>query len=132
MRSLTPVSHGVYCPISRVVGTGRCPRRTSIALGRAGLNRISRMATPMLLVSGLAADVDWATRLAGPRAFVHGHRTATHSLVGTVFVIAAVASGFWIAGRKFPKFAVNIFPALLICTSGAGIHLLLDLLNGYG
>ena len=105
---------------------------TSIALGRAGLNRISRMATPMLLVSGLAADVDWATRLAGPRAFLHGHRTATHSFIGTVILVVAVTAGFWIAGRKFPKFAVNIFPALLICTIGAGVHLLLDLLNGYG
>jgi inner membrane protein len=90
------------------------------------------MATPMLLVSGLAADVDWATRLAGPSAFLHGHRTATHSFVGTVVLIAVVAAGFWIAGRKFPKFAVNIFPALLICAIGAGIHLLLDLLNSYG
>ena len=105
---------------------------TSIALGRAGLNRVSRMATPLLLVSGLAADVDWATRLAGARAFLHGHRTATHSIVGTVVLIAAVAGGFWIAGKKFPKLAVNILPALLICTIGAGIHLLLDLLNGYG
>jgi len=90
------------------------------------------MATPMLLVSGLAADVDWATRLAGPRAFLHGHRTATHSLVGTVALVVAATAGFWIAGRKVPKFAVNIFPALLICAIGAGLHLLLDLLNGYG
>jgi inner membrane protein len=105
---------------------------TSIALGRAGLNRVSRMATPMLLVSGLAADVDWATRLAGASAFLHGHRTATHSLVGTVVLIAGVTGGFWIAGRKFPKFAVELFPALFICAIGAGVHLLLDLLNGYG
>lgn len=104
----------------------------SIALGRAGLNKVSRMATPMLLVSGLAADVDWATRLGGASAFLRGHRTATHSFVGTVVLITGVAAGFWIAGRKFPKFAVNIFPALLICTVGAGVHLFLDLLNGYG
>jgi inner membrane protein len=105
---------------------------TSIALGRAGLNRVSRMATPMLLVSGLAADVDWATRLAGASAFLHGHRTATHSFAGTVVLIAGVAGGFWIAGRKCSKLAVNIFPALFICALGAGFHLLLDLLNGYG
>ena len=105
---------------------------TSIALGRAGLNKVSRMATPMLLVSGLAADVDWATRLAGPSAFLHGHRTATHSFVGIVVLITGVAAGFWIAGRKFPKFAVTIFHALLICIVGAGVHLFLDLLNGYG
>src|SRR4029077_3500138 len=105
---------------------------TSIALGRAGLNKVTRMATPMLLVSGLAADMDWVTRLGGARAFLHGHRTATHSLLGTVVLIAAVASGFWLAGRKYPKLAIRIFPALLICAVGAAVHLLLDLLNGYG
>jgi inner membrane protein len=105
---------------------------TSIALGRAGLNKVTHMAAPMLLVSGLAADVDWVTRLGGASAFLRGHRTATHSLLGTVFLIAAVAAGFSLAGRKYPKFAVGIFPALFICVAGAGVHLLLDLLNGYG
>ena len=105
---------------------------TAIALGRAGLNKVTRMATPMLLFSGLAADADWATRFAGPSAFLNGHRTATHSLVGTLAIIVGVAGGFWIAGRTFSKLTVNIFPALFICAVGAGVHLLLDLLNGYG
>jgi len=105
---------------------------TSIALGRAGLNKITRMATPMLLVSGLAADVDWVTRLGGASAFLHGYRTATHSLLGTVVIIAAVAVVFWLIGRNYPKLAVELFPALLICAVGAGVHLLLDLLNAYG
>ena len=35
-------------------------------------------------------------------------------------------------GRKYPKFAVGILPALVICAVGAGAHLLLDMLNGYG
>jgi inner membrane protein len=35
-------------------------------------------------------------------------------------------------GRKYSKFAVGIFPALTICAIGAGAHLLLDMLNGYG
>lgn len=105
---------------------------TSIALGRAGLNKITRAATPMLLVSSLIADVDWVTRLAGAAAFLHGHRTATHSLAGTAVIVAAVAAASWFAGRKYPKFAVGIIPALAICAVGAGTHLLLDLLNGYG
>jgi inner membrane protein len=105
---------------------------TSIALGRAGLNKVTRMATPMLLVSGLAADVDWVTRLSGASAFLHGHRTATHSLLGTVVLLTTVSAAFWLAGRKYAKLAVGIFPALLICSIGAGAHLLLDLLNGYG
>jgi inner membrane protein len=105
---------------------------TSIALGRAGLNKVTRMATPMLLVSGLAADLDWVTRFGGPRAFLHGHRTATHSLLGTVVLVAAVAAAFWLAGQKYPKLAIAIFPTLFVCAIGAAVHLLLDLLNGYG
>ncbi len=105
---------------------------TSIALGRAGLNKITRAATPMLLVSGMIADVDWVTRLGGAALFLRGHRTVTHSLIGTVAIVAAVAVGSWIAGRKYPKFAVRLFPALAICAIGAGMHLLLDMLNGYG
>jgi inner membrane protein len=105
---------------------------TSIALGRAGLNKITRAATPMLLVSGLIADVDWVTRLGGADVFLRGHRTLTHSLVGTAAIIALVAVASWLTGRKYPKFAVGIFPALAICAIGAGAHLLLDMLNGYG
>jgi len=80
----------------------------------------------------LAADVDWVARFGGASAFLRGHRTATHSLLGTVALIATVTAGFWLAGRKYPKLAVGIFPALVICAVGAGVHLLLDLLNGYG
>jgi inner membrane protein len=105
---------------------------TSIAIGRAGLNKVTRAATPMLLVSGLIADVDWASRLGGASAFLHGHRTATHSLPGSAALALLVASIFFVAGRKFAKLAAGFLPALLICAVGAGTHLLLDLLNGYG
>jgi inner membrane protein len=105
---------------------------TSLALGRAGLNKITRAATPMLLVSGLIADVDWVTRLGGADTFLRGHRTVTHSLAGTAAIIAAVAAASWFTGRKYPKFSVGILPAMSICTIGAAAHLLLDLLNGYG
>jgi inner membrane protein len=104
----------------------------SISLGRAGLNKIARAATPMLLVSGLVADVDWVTRLAGADTFLRGHRTVTHSLVGTAAIAASVAVCAWILGRSYPKYAVEIYPALGICAVGAGAHLLLDMLNSYG
>jgi len=105
---------------------------TSIALGRAGLNKVTRAATPMLIVSGLVADVDWVTRLGGADTFLRGHRTVTHSLVGTAAIITVVATASWLIGRKYPKIALGIFPALAICAIGAGAHLLLDMLNGYG
>jgi inner membrane protein len=63
---------------------------------------------------------------------LRGHRTATHSLVGTVAIVAAVAAASWFAGRKFTRFATGIFAAHVICAIGAGAHLLLDMLNDYG
>jgi inner membrane protein len=105
---------------------------TSIALGRAGLNRITPCATQMLLLSGMIADLDWVTRLGGAESYLRGHRTAAHSLVGAVVIVAAVAGGSWLVGRKYPKFAVGIIRSLSICAIGAGMHLFLDILNGYG
>lgn len=105
---------------------------TSLALGRAGLNKITRAATPMLLVSGLVADVDWITRFGGAGALLSGHRTATHSLLGTGIIVVVVAAAAWLVGLKTPKLSVRILPALAICAAGAGAHLALDLLNGYG
>lgn len=105
---------------------------TSIAFGRAGLNKVTRAATPMLFVSGLIADIDWVTRFGGAAAFLRGHRTATHSLAGTVVLVAGTAAAFWFAGRKYPKLAVGLLPATVICAIGAVAHLLLDLLNAYG
>jgi inner membrane protein len=105
---------------------------TSIALGRAGLNKITRAATPMLLVSGMIADVDWVTRLGSAATFLRGHRTATHSLIGTAAIIASVAAASFLAGRKYPKFSVGVLSAFVICAIGAVVHLLMDLLNGYG
>jgi membrane-bound metal-dependent hydrolase YbcI (DUF457 family) len=67
---------------------------TAVALGRVGLNKVTRMATPMLVVSGVIADVDWVTRLGGARSFLLGHRTATHSLAGTSVLVAVVAAAF--------------------------------------
>jgi membrane-bound metal-dependent hydrolase YbcI (DUF457 family) len=105
---------------------------TSLALSRAGLNKLSRAATPILLVSGLAADVDWVTRFGTAATFLSGHRTATHSIVGTAALAAVIAVGAWLLGKKYPKFAVSIFVALGIAAIGASAHLLLDLLNSYG
>jgi len=104
---------------------------TSIALGRAGLNKITRMATPILLVSGLAADVDWVTRFGGASAFLHGHRTQAF----TAWNRCAHRSshrGFLACRTQISETRRRSSSTLVICTVGAGVHLLLDLLNGYG
>ena len=105
---------------------------TCVVLGRAGLNRTTRAATPMLLVSGVMGDLDWMTRFGGAAAFLRGHRTATDSVPGAVVVAVAVAAAFWVAGRKFSRFNVGMYPAFAICATGSGVHLLLDFLDDYG
>jgi inner membrane protein len=104
----------------------------SIALGRAGLNKVTRLATPMLVVSGTIADADWITRFGGANAFLHGHRTATHSLIGTAAIAMCVAVAFCLAARKYSKLPPPLVPAVTICAVGAGVHLLMDMLNAYG
>ena len=104
----------------------------SVALAKAGVGRGMRGATPMLLVSGLAADLDWASYAGGPRAFMDAHRTVTHSLVGTLVIAAAVAAVFTRFGKKAEGKQPGFLKVLMVCLSGAGLHLLLDLGNPYG
>src|SRR5579864_1342983 len=103
-----------------------------IAASRAGLNKFTRLATPMLIVSGVAADLDWLTALFGPRAFLEGHRTITHSLIGTAANAILTALAFTMAGRKYASSPIKFSGALTVCSAGAALHVLLDLTNSYG
>src|SRR3989449_5451401 len=78
----------------------------------------------MMLVAGLAADLDWLSSLGGPSAFLSGHRTATHSLFGAVAIAVLVAAGFWALGRIYRRFSVRFVPAALVCAMASGVHLL--------
>jgi inner membrane protein len=102
------------------------------AAGRAGLNKLTRLATPMLIVVTLSLDLDWLTALAGPRVFLTGHRTATHSLVGIVAIALIVAVIFTIARRKHAAASIRFFPAFIACLIGATLHVMLDITNSYG
>jgi inner membrane protein len=104
----------------------------SIAVGRAGLNKLSRMAMPTLIVSGLAADLDWLSAFAGPRAFLVAHRGASHSILVAVAIAFIVAGVFTIIGKKSAASPVRFVRALLVSAIGAGLHLLLDVTNTYG
>jgi inner membrane protein len=104
----------------------------NIAASRAGLNKVSRLAMPMLIVTSVTADLDWLTTLAGPRAFLQGHRTITDSICGSAAIAILTALCFTIATRKNPSSPINFSRALLICSIGAALHVLFDLTNSYG
>lgn len=105
---------------------------TSIALGRAGINKVTRMATPMLLVAGYAPDVDWITYFISTPAMFHYRRAITHSLAGAAVLAVLVAMVFWWFGRRHPTAPIRFARALAVCAVGSGTHLLLDLPNRYG
>jgi membrane-bound metal-dependent hydrolase YbcI (DUF457 family) len=104
-----------------------------IAASRAGLNRLSRLATPMLLVSGLAADLDLLTApVFGQRAYLESHSTFDNSLVGAVLIAAVVALCFTIAGRKHTISPIRFFRAFSVCAAGALLHVALDFAGSCG
>ena len=101
---------------------------TGLFLSRAGLNRWTPLATPILLLAANAPDCDIVTLAGGQINYLHFHRHLTHALIAMpvmailpVLLVRAVA-------RK-PVRWLGAFAAALIAVAS---HLLLDLTNAYG
>lgn len=113
---------------------------TSLAIARAAQKRLPRLGTAMILVAGVAPDLDFASGLGGPGPFLRFHRTVLHSLPGSVAMVCAIAWMFLIVDKKIAlgKSAANSPPSLRFgsavtaCAMGAAGHLLLDLASGVG
>jgi membrane-bound metal-dependent hydrolase YbcI (DUF457 family) len=111
---------------------------SSLALARAGQRRLPRFGTLMLVVSGVAPDLDYASYFGGAGAFLRFHRALLHSLVGSGVMVCVIAAGFCLLDRRLlGKKTVSLpplrlGPALAICAIGALGHLLLDLASGVG
>jgi inner membrane protein len=97
-------------------------------LSRAGLNRWTPLATPILLLAANAPDVDIVALSGGSLNYLHYHRHVTHSLVAMPLMAAAAVLLVRLAWRK-PIHWFGAFAAALI---GVASHLLLDLTNMYG
>jgi inner membrane protein len=108
------------------------------AMGRAGLNRKTALATATLTLAAEAADLDVISRFWGSAVGLNHHRGFTHSFLGIPLVAAAVV-GFvyliWRArGRKTkdpnlpPRWGLLFAYA---CLAGVS-HILLDFTNNYG
>lgn len=104
----------------------------SVALSRAGLNKKNRLATPLLMASGLVADLDLLSYFGGANAYFRVHRTWGHSILGSFALAVLVAAVFSrLAGQK-GQAPLRFGQALGLCVIGAGAHLLLDLGNPAG
>jgi len=101
---------------------------TGLFLSRAGLNRWTPMATPILLLAANAPDIDAITGLGGSLSYLHYHRHLTHSLIALPLMAILPVAIVRLAGRT-PVRWIPAFAASLIAVAS---HLLLDLTNVYG
>ena len=97
-------------------------------LSRAGLNRWTPHATPILILAAEAPDIDIVTAAGGAVNYLHYHRHLTHSLVAMP-AMALLAVALVALVRRAPIRWVGAFCAAMI---GVASHLLLDLTNSYG
>jgi membrane-bound metal-dependent hydrolase YbcI (DUF457 family) len=114
---------------------------TSLALGKSGERWIPRFGITMLVVAGVAPDLDYASYFGGPAAFLTLHRTLFHSLLGGALLACALAAAFYVLDKKWPRSHVAqeksypppaFFPALAVCAVGIAGHILLDVASGEG
>ena len=107
-----------------------------MAVARAGQKYLPRFGTAMLIVAGIAPDLDYAAYFGGASAFLRLHRTLLHSLPGACVTACVVAGAFCCLDRRQPP--KNSAPslrwsaALAVCGIGVVTHLALDLLSGAG
>ncbi|MGB7849158.1 MAG: metal-dependent hydrolase [Candidatus Acidiferrum sp.] len=101
----------------------------SLALARGFFPRRRWPVVLGMLFAGTFADIDLASALFGPAAYFSARRTFTHSLLGTLVVIAlAVLFTRYLAKKQIEPLLTLLPP--LACT--AGLHVLLDLFQSEG
>ena len=114
---------------------------SSLALARAGQKRLPRFGDLMLVVSGVAPDLDYSSYFGGASAFMRLHRTLLHSIIGSGLMACAIAGAFCILDRRMPRQKtaqtsslppLGFASALAVCALGALGHALLDLISGVG
>lgn len=105
---------------------------TSVALERAGLRCVSRMALAILVVSGVAADLDLLSYFGGAGAYLRFHHTLLHSIAGSACLALVIAVIFWLLERQKANTRLNFWRVLLLCGIGAGVHVLLDVATADG
>jgi inner membrane protein len=104
----------------------------AVALDRAGLRRVSRMALPILIVSGVAADFDLLSYFGGASGYLHYRYAVLHSIVGAPILAIVIALAFWLTARRNQATPLRFARVLLLCVVGIGVHILLDVATADG
>ncbi len=97
-------------------------------LSRAGLNRWTPRATPILILAANAPDIDVVSAAGGWVNYLHYHRHITHSLAAMPVMALLPLVIVRFAGRK----PINWLGAFCASLVAVATHLALDLTNTYG
>src|SRR6267378_6011649 len=98
----------------------------SYSITRAVFPRASRTTVIAAILAGCAADLDRLSEYAGPSAFLDWHRSATHSVLGTLIIVAAFVIAISITTKRKP----NVDPmrtVLLALLAACSLHFAMDL-----
>jgi inner membrane protein len=100
---------------------------TAVLLARAGLGRMARGGTAVLVLASNLPDADSVVGFwGGALGYLEYHRHLTHALaVAPLLGLLAALAMFRVAGWR-------LWPAWALGTLGVWAHILLDLLNSYG
>src|SRR4029077_19157180 len=98
----------------------------SYSVTRAVFPKASRATLLAAVFAGVAADLDQLSAYAGPSAFLAWHRTATHSILGTLVIVAAFFAVAYVISRGKPN--VDTMRAVFLALVAAcSLHVALDL-----
>src|SRR5882762_6740904 len=98
----------------------------SYSITRAVFPRASRTTVLAAILAGSAADLDRLSEYASPSAFLDWHRTATHSVLGTLIIVAI----FVVAASLITKRKPDVDPmrtVLLALLAACSLHVAMDL-----
>jgi inner membrane protein len=111
----------------------------ALILARAGQKLLPRYGTAMLVVSGVAADLDFLSYVGGPFAYLRFHRGVLHSVLGSIVLVCALALVFWVMARRaavknsaLNSAHVSFLSAVVVCGVGVVVHVFFDLASGIG
>ncbi|HBY60200.1 MAG TPA: hypothetical protein DEH78_10280 [Solibacterales bacterium] len=100
---------------------------TGVLLSRAGLRKLTPLATPVLLVAANIPDIDIVSGLLTPIQYLQHHRGITHSIAATPVMAVLAVLLVALAARRRPT-----LPMFLVAALGVASHWLLDWTNVYG
>ncbi len=98
----------------------------SYSITRAVFPRASRATMIAAILAGSAANLDYISASVSPSAFLHWHRTATHSVLGTLIITTVFAIAVALATRRKPKpdsFRIILLATLATCS----LHVAMDM-----